>query len=397
MGQAPTGHAVLSPSSAHRWLVCPGSVALEAGIPNRSSKYADEGTKAHDLAARVLNTGLMPACEDREMGKYVKQYNDSVRRYRQDNDGCLLVEQQLNLEPITGEKEAFGTADAVIISDDGKELQIHDLKYGMGVEVSAENNEQLMIYALAALEQYAMMGNFERVKLVIHQVRLRSEPDEWEVKVSDLGEFFVDVRVAAVKALKLGNENLLMPTEKACRFCRAKSTCPALGQKIESAVGFSDLDTEVEPAKAIVTQERMASIADAEKLSRLLPLVPLIEQWCKAVKTRADAILLAGEHLPGYKLVEGKRGNRTWSDEEKAEAELKAMRYKIEDMYNLKLISPTDAEKLMADNPRRWKKVQELITRSDGKPTVVPETDKRPAIVIDDSKMFQSLTTQEGE
>lgn len=378
MANGPEGHAVLSPSSAHRWLHCPGSVALEAGIPQTTSKYADEGTKAHDLGAKCLNVPRgepWPMADDRDMARYITNYVNSVFDYAKDN--ILLVEQKLDISSITGEEGAFGTADAVIITADGKELQLHDLKYGLGVEVSAERNEQLMIYALAALEQYDTMGDFERVRLVIHQVRLRAAPDEWDCAVKELKGF--GEKVAHQAGLALSGSNLLNPGDKACRFCRAKATCPALIEKLHSTIGFDDLDE----GNKITASARMITVADAKKLAQVYPLVDLIEGWCKAVRQRMDAVLLAGEKIPGYKLVEGKRGNRKWTDETAVETMLKAMRYTIEEMYNLKLISPTQAEKLIAEaNPRRWKKLEEVIVREDGKPTVAPESDRRPPLVV---------------
>lgn len=406
MTTTPQKHAVLSPSSAHRWMACPGSVALEAGIPSTSSKYSDEGTAAHDIAAKALLAGgLMPVCPNREMGRYVGNYVEAVLRSSAGH--TLLVEQQLDLEPITGEMDAKGTADAVIITSDGKELQVHDLKYGMGVEVYAEDNPQLMIYGLAALQQYAMFGDFERVRLVIHQVRLTDMPDDWEISVEDLLAFGEEVKMAAIRAIAIKDAqqqgiplglSTMNPGDKQCRFCKAKSTCPALAATaIEGVTGKQvSFDEFIEAPQAIVTATRMVTVAEADKLARLLPLVPLIRDWCKSIEDRVQLSLAAGEVIPGFKLVEGKRGSRSWSDEGEVEAIMQGMRLNHDQMYASKLISPTQAEKAFADvNPRRWARLQEYIERQDGKPVVVSETDKRPALVVDNTQLFVGMTDAE--
>jgi hypothetical protein len=133
------------------------------------------------------------------------------------------------------------------------------------------------------------------------------------------------------------------------------------------------------PGPGIVVDEHVSDVA----LSIKMAAVDLIEDWCKAVRAETERRLLAGESVPGWKLVQGKRGARAWSSPTDAEATLKSMRLKQDEMYEFKLISPTSAEKLLAkDSPRRWSKLLDLIIQPEGKPHVAPESDKRPALVV---------------
>jgi hypothetical protein len=393
-------HAKLSPSGAHRWMVCPGSVTLEADFPDTSSAYAREGTAAHELAAMVLEdpashasdyVGKKIAFNDhgedvvwpitKEMAEYVDDY---VKFVRERAVGKILhVECKLSIGHITSEDGATGTSDVVIIDREQEAIEVIDLKYGMGVRVDAENNEQMQFYALGALYEYELISDFSWVTMVIHQPRL-NHVSEWNIPVDQLLRFGDEARHAADKVR--WEEPTFNAGEKQCRFCKAKATCSALRAEVTEIVfGAATLDDFV------------PQVVDSQTGDNYLPMamskVGLVEDWCKAVRAEVERRLLAGQTVDGYKLVEGRKGNRAWSDEGAVEQLFKSFRLRQEEMYDFKLISATKAEKLLKPNPKRWAKAEQLITRSDGKPSVAPATDKRPAMdvkpVLDD---FRDLT-----
>lgn len=386
-----SAHALLSPSSAHRWMACPGSVRLCRDLPDTPSDFADEGTDAHQLAAACLESGLdakdcIGQTMDKgnqvtpDMAQAVQAYLDYVRDVAAATGGELLVEQHLPIAHLTGEEDAAGTADAVILSDD--ELIVADLKYGRGVPVDAEGNPQLQIYALAALAEFSPLGDFERVRMVIHQPRLGAV-SEWVQTLEELEAFGQQVAQAA-QATQVADAPLRAGGQQ-CKFCKAKATCPALAARVQAEIG-SDFEVLTgfnrEMTEAYVQRHERRT---ADELGAALAAVDLVEVWCKAVRAEAEARLLAGKPVPGFKLVQGKKGNRQWTSKEEAEAALKAMRVKHEQMYDYAVISPTSAEKLAkADviGPRQWPKLAALITQAEGKPSVAPESDKRPALAI---------------
>lgn len=407
-----SGHALLAPSASHRWIHCPGSVALCQGIPDRTSEAAAEGTAAHQLAEWTLRNGVdspskYPDLEivvtsddgvdsftfpvNDHMVRHVQAYVDEVRRDAA--AGELFVEGRVDLSDILGVQGQGGTSDAIVLSNDGAELIVYDLKYGKGVQVFAEGNPQLRLYGLGALEEYDLAGTIENVRMVIVQPRLDHIDDE-VMSAEALREFGATVaRPAAIQAADLVTasdgevEAALNPGEDQCRFCPAKATCPALRKLVHEAV-FDDL-TGADGGEDAVLQPS----EDAAELGRQRSLVPLIESWCKAVVSKVDGRLATGEPVEGWKLVEGRRGARSWDDPEAVEKMLKGFRLKRDEMYDQKLISPTKAKDLVSE--KRWEKLAEHITQKEGKPQAVPESDKREA--LDPSGGFDNIDESTNE
>ncbi len=415
-------HAKLSPSGAHRWMECPGSVVLERNFPDEGSVYADEGSAAHLLASWCLTDNLDPSNYlnenisigerkfkvDEDMCNYVRDYVKLVKGYAE--NGHLLVEQAVSIEHITGEPGAKGTSDAIIVHAAEKRMTVIDLKYGMGVRVDAEFNPQLMLYALGAYEVADLIAEIERVTMVVHMPRL-NHVSEWEIPLETLLAFGNDAMAYAAEtrqaeadeAMALTtldmdstswSEQWLRPGEKQCRFCKAKAVCPALRSAMAEVVGGSAPAT-VDDFKEFLPMEMTTDVGD-NYLSIAMDKVGLVEDWCKAVRAEVERRLFAGQTVNGYKLVEGKKGPRKWIDEDAAIKVLKSAKLKQSDIFKQTLISPTEAEKRLKGSPQFWAKAQGVITQSAGKPSVAPATDKRPELAITAvAEDFQDLVSTE--
>ena len=389
-------HAFLSPSGAPAWTRCEVKVHLEAGLPDKSGKDAAEGTAAHELRAMCLTTGddarvylgrIIEGFEvTDEMADAVQRSIDVVRSILANNtDAELHVEVPLDISHITGEVGAKGTSDTVILLHSAQTLIVDDYKHGRGVPVAAEDNEQLVIYAGAALAEFDLVGDWQHITMRISQPRINND-SEWTITRAEL-----EARLAAISAtaqrIREGNELTLTatPGEKQCRFCKAKATCKALRDDVFNVVAATDSGVATPDEFSDIAPWPVDANSPAEWLSACLQSVDLIEGWCKAVRAETERRLLAGSDVPGFKLVEGRRGARKWSDEKVAEETLKAMRIKHEQMYEYSLISPTTAEKLAKAKvigPRQWPRLKELIVQSEGTPSVAPASDKRPPIVV---------------
>jgi hypothetical protein len=265
----------------------------------------------------------------------------------------------------------------------------------MGVEVSAEKNPQMSLYGLGALQAYhGLVADFETVRMAISQPRIRTAPSEYDTTVAELETWGRSTARSAVMTCvnadrtKLEEDDqrwleiFVRPGEKQCKFCRAKATCPSLRAEV-SLHTFSDPAT-LDEFDDTATAAEPKTLSEAD-LGRTLAACDLIEDFTKAVRAEAERRLLAGEPVTGFKLVQGKKGNRAWSKPADVEALLKSMRLKEAEMYDFKLISPTSADKLAKAGtigPRQWPKLQEMITQKDGAPHVAPASDSRPALTV---------------
>lgn len=376
-------HALLSPSSAARWMRCPASVVVTRGMPEDSSPYAIEGTCAHRLAELLLNGAdgfpadeaakvIAAGVDPDSLVEPVRVYVDYVRSLGSE----IVTEVSLDISLITKEPEARGTSDAVVFSDGV--LHVCDLKYGKGEPVSAEDNPQLAIYAGAALAAFDFLGEIREVCMHIVQPRLNSI-SIWRVSVDELMTFLAYVTRAGARCLRLLDEypdpdtvpvGYFDPSDKACRFCRNRGKCAALAKYALSVAGLE------------LPASLKASL-DVQQLAYILDRIGLIKTWMGEVEAAAHAALLEGREVPGYKLVEGRAGSRKWTDESKAEKLLKAWKVPADFRYVKSLISPTQAEKLLklkTITDEQWGELCGYVSREPGKPTVVPASDKRPAI-----------------
>ncbi len=419
-------HAILSPSAAKRWASCVASPFEEKDCPDMTTGFAAAGTRAHRIAELTIREVFMGVkltederAERERLGREAKaeaddvqmhlaQYFDVVAGVRDHLDKASFtdfrVELPLDVSAITMEPGARGTADCVCVADD--ELWICDLKYGAGVPVEAEKNYQLSIYALAAMDLYALFEcQIKTVHLVIIQPRCGGVR-EWTVDASVLRRFGEALRRQASRAFAIYREDVkaeqadYAPDVETCRFCKAKQKCAAYTAEVRRGLtaGFEVLDPE-KPAEDLPAPVKAELTAipvpvTAEGLAKAHSYLPIIEQWCKEVSGAVLTRLTSGEALPGLKLVEGRRGPRKWADPKLAEETLKRMRLKQNEMYDWTLISPTTAEKLIKSGvigQRQAKTVREMVTQSDGKPVAVPESDPRPALGVGAKSDFEAL------
>lgn len=395
-------HSVLAPSAAHCWRNCVGAPAACKGKKDVGSSYADEGTRAHDLGSKWLTGDIKakpsPEDDENDMGEFVAVYTNAVRREAEGK--VLLVEQKVSISRWTGEKGGKGTADAIIVDLETGDITVIDLKFGMGVMVYAQENEQLMLYGLGAMElvEKLLLDQVRNIKLVINQPR-RDHIDEWEISREDLvawGEKTLEAGTLALELYedpsKLSAEHF-SPDPSTCRWCPIKADCPAVTAMVHKEVFDDFKNLTVKPANA--------DPAPTKKM------IDMILEYCKAVVKHVDERLNQGLPTKGWKLVQGNPGNRAWKDkdaEEKAEALARTLRMKVDDIYNKKLKTAPQMEKTVPKAEwktvagkrirvdEKWAQFAELIGRSDAKPTLVGEEDPRPAIQMASADSFDDLS-----
>lgn len=402
----PSAHSKFGASSAYRWVTCPGSVALCEAAPctdGGSSSYANEGTAAHELAERSLLGRKMPSefvgevirveedefIVDEEMASHVRVYVNEILKtaspaFNPGVDGIIKVESRFTLDWI-GRPGMWGTCDASLADRGNRVLHVFDLKYGAGVPVYAKDNWQLMYYALGILGLEGQK-DFDTVRLVIVQPRCEeSGVTEHSLSVSSLLNWKDSVLIPAYDEAHRSDARLT-PSEKACRWCAAKPVCPALcglalrplGVEVTEESGKAP--TVSSPPKAF--ELPVPELLSDEAIRRILDFLPLVKPYFDSVYAYATERAMKGDIIEGYKLVEGRKGNRIWADEKLVEETFSEVFSGLgEELYEKKLLSPAKVEKVLGKEHKRA--IDALTTRSDGKLMLVPESDKRPAVPVE--------------
>jgi hypothetical protein len=411
-------HAILSPSGSIQWYNCEGSLAMQAGEEDKGSIYAEEGTAMHALASAALKenrpaaayVGRIFKSEEgtdfevtEEDAEHMQRYLNAINEQRYVGLKFvheLMVEERVLYGDEIGQPDhkAFGTSDAIVIDETAGELIVNDLKWGMGVRVNADENTQLMLYGLGALRLVEPWFRPKQVRLAIHQPRLY-HVSEWVIDAERLvwwAHNTARFRAGAALAMLEGRLPIkLTPGEKQCRFCRARASCPeARNVAVKAALeGFDD----VTQADAHNVRPKAVDTLPLDELAKAGRLVPFVEDWCRAVTGRIDIeVLKNGQVVPGFKAVTGKAPARTWADVNGVMGVIDGAEVKRELTHEppkpAELKSPAALEKVKGKLPKGlWEKISEFVFKGKGKPTVVPESDPRPALVIKPEDGFEDV------
>lgn len=382
-------HAKLSASGASRWATCPGSVQMEEGIPDKESVYAQEGTLAHEMSElklkhyldpkgfgkRKLNAAIKKLKENElyqaEMESYTDNYVDFIKEKALSFPSNPYIEIEKRVDFSRWVDGGFGTCDCVLIH--GSTLSIIDLKYGKGVPVSAEQNEQLILYALGAYDAFNLIYNLDKIELNIVQPRINNF-STWEISLTELllwGDYF---KVQAEKAL--GGNGELVPSAKACKFCKARDICTARAENNLS------LESEIKLKPNEIPKDKLYEyISRGEDIAK----------WVADLKAYALDMCLKGEDVKGLKAVAG-RTSRSWTNQDEAINKLIEGGIDEAIIYDKVPLTLAKLEKALGKQ-QFTALVGDMVVTSEGKPTLVFENDKRPAITntVNATSIFKPL------
>lgn len=375
---AERAHALLSASGAHRWLACTPSAQLEATLPDTTSTAAQIGTLAHEIAELKLRKHFVEPMGARKFNAAMKKFKahelyepimeEHTNAYLDYVQGIVhgytspphvVIERRVDLS--TYVPEAFGTSDCIVIG--GKQLHVFDYKNGQGVPVPAENNPQMKLYALGALQAYSLLYEIETVHLHIVQPKVWDEPSQWSLSAADLLAWGESIKPIAVRAF--AGEGEYVPGEH-CGFCRARNTCRARVEQFLSAA-------ELAPAKP--------PLIGWDEVAEILRKGDGIVKWFNSLKEAALSEVLSGREVPGWKAVAG-RGGRDFADLDAAFAHLKANGIDEALLWDRKPITAAASEKLFTSK-KQYKELLEdtgHVVKRPGAPTLALVDDPRPAV-----------------
>lgn len=383
---ATSRHALLSPSSSSRWLNCTPSARLEEREEDKGSSFAEEGTCAHalceiklrDLLGEEQQSNEFEELKDKWYDKAMDDYTDEyvtlvygkyLDALKTDPEAKLLIERTLEFSAWI--PESFGTCDAIIVG--GNTIEVFDFKYGKGVEVSAVENTQMMIYALGATADYDLDYQLENVRMTIVQPRL-ANISEWEVSAKDLKRWGAE-ELAPRAALAIKGEG----EHKAgswCKFCKVKARCATLANQMI----------------ACYTQNEQKELITDEQMGDVLTLIPTIKSWCSAVEDYALVQALNGKKFKGHKVVEG-RSVRKIADPDTLISRLLDSGVATSDIFKpAELKALGDLEKVVGKKEFA-QLAKGCIEKPQGKPTLVPESDKREELHMSSAELdFRDIT-----
>lgn len=373
-------HSEIGASAASRWMACPGSVVASRGIEQQESSHAAEGTFLHEMVDHCINEGIADAFEivgnqhdefvvSEENAGHINYCLNIAGKYLNDESYECYVEERFNLPEI--HEDMFGSNDFCALGYNKElnkdELVVIDWKFGRGINVHAMDNIQLVIYALGAYEDYKDSYEFDVVKLVIVQPRIMGEEyDEWVITVDQL--------LAYKEKLKAGVARVYSdsPEFKAgshCRFCLNKPTCLKLKETTEDAL-TATLDSSPIGEPGVLPE---VSKMTKEQIIKVLEYSKVIKDWMDGVSEHAFRLAEKGEEIPGFKLVKARTQRKVRSEEELVEAFGETFG---DELYQKKLQTLSKLEKLVGK-----KELEPYLEKPDKGNQLVPESDKRPAVV----------------
>ena len=389
-------HSRFSPSGSSRWLACPGSIALCEKVPEPpESPFAKEGTSAHHLASLVLTSKSRWDADvvSKLIGK--KLIDDKLNKYTVSDDMAeavqlyvdtinLIADDKVNIEKKFNLNELvpglFGTCDCSIVDAEAKVLYVVDYKHGKGVEVEAEHNTQMMIYALGALKDaVSKIGSIETIEMLIVQPRINKDEKvkRFTMSFKDLQNWVVMVLIPSAK--RTYEENAPLCAGKHCRFCKALAVCPAQAEHV-LALAKTDFKDPVFPDPNMLTPMELAKILEVSSV---------VNAWVSQVQAYSQQQAELGIEIPGHKLV-AKKSNRKWIDEEEAIKEITA--YLGQDAFEKKLLSVAKAEKILKQRKLPVDTcLKGLWEKPDAGLTLVSDMDRRTGVVPDEKYEFLSI------